>query len=387
MKILALESSACAASVAIAEDGKLLGEAFLNTGLTHSQTLLPLVHGLLKNANLALDEIDAFAVTNGPGSFTGVRIGVAAIKGLAFPHDKPCIPLSTLEVIAFGQTGGDCTVCAAMDARCAQVYTALFSCRAGALSRLTEDAAMKITELPPLLTGKNLPVVFAGDGAKLCMDAIGEQIPGSRIAPAYHYYQQAACAALLAEEKLLHGEGIPSDALAPFYLRLPQAERELRKNKIMNDWEDFYMIALGADHGGYQLKETIKKHLEERGIPYQDFGTNSTESVDYAPIAAEAARAVTSGACEKGILCCGTGIGISIAANKVKGIRAACCSNYFGAKYTRLHNDANMLCLGERVIGPGLALELVDVFLDTPFEGGRHQRRIDQITAIEQEEL
>lgn len=160
MKILALESSACAASVAIAEDGKLLGEAFLNTGLTHSQTLLPLVHGLLKNANLALDEIDAFAVTNGPGSFTGVRIGVAAIKGLAFPHDKPCIPLSTLEVIAFGQTGGDCTVCAAMDARCAQVYTALFSCRAGALSRLTEDAAMKITELPPLLTGKNLPVVL-----------------------------------------------------------------------------------------------------------------------------------------------------------------------------------------------------------------------------------
>ena len=147
------------------------------------------------------------------------------------------------------------------------------------------------------------------------------------------------------------------------------------------------MIALGADHGGYQLKETIKKHLEERGIPYQDFGTNSTESVDYAPIAAEAARAVTSGACEKGIVCCGTGIGISIAANKVKGIRAACCSNYFGAKYTRLHNDANMLCLGERVIGPGLALELVDVFLDTPFEGGRHQRRIDQITAIEQEEL
>ena len=147
------------------------------------------------------------------------------------------------------------------------------------------------------------------------------------------------------------------------------------------------MIALGADHGGYQLKETIKKHLEKRGIAYRDFGTNSTESVDYAPIAAEAARAVASGACEQGILCCGTGIGISIAANKVTGIRAACCSNYFGAKYTRLHNDANMLCLGERVIGPGLALELVDVFLDTPFEGGRHQRRIDQITAIEQEEL
>lgn len=147
------------------------------------------------------------------------------------------------------------------------------------------------------------------------------------------------------------------------------------------------MIALGADHGGYQLKEIIKKHLEARGIAYHDFGTDSTDSVDYAPIAAKAARAVADGACELGILCCGTGIGISIAANKVRGIRAACCSNYFGAKYTRLHNDANMLCLGERVIGPGLALELVDVFLDTPFEGGRHQRRVDQIAAIENGEL
>lgn len=160
MKILALESSACAASAAITEDGKLLGEAFLNTGLTHSQTLLPLVQGLFKNANLALEEIDAFAVTNGPGSFTGVRIGVAALKGLAFPYEKPCIPLSTLEVIAFGQTGGDCTVCAAMDARCMQVYTALFSCHAGTLERLTEDSAMKIAELPPLLAGKDLPIVL-----------------------------------------------------------------------------------------------------------------------------------------------------------------------------------------------------------------------------------
>ena len=147
MKILALESSACAASVAIAEDGKLLGEAFLNTGLTHSQTLLPLVHGLLKNANLALDEIAALLYQR-PFLYRRANRR-SGDKRFGFPHDKPCIPLSTLEVIAFGQTGGDCTVCAAMDARCAQVYTALFSCRAGALSRLTEDAAMKITELPP----------------------------------------------------------------------------------------------------------------------------------------------------------------------------------------------------------------------------------------------
>lgn len=143
------------------------------------------------------------------------------------------------------------------------------------------------------------------------------------------------------------------------------------------------MIALGADHGGFELKEAIKKHLDERKIEYIDCGTYSEESVDYAPIALKTCKKVISGECEKAILCCGTGIGISMAANKVKGIRAACCSNYFGAKYTRLHNDANALCLGGRVIGVGLALELVDVFLDTEFEGGRHQHRIDQIAEIE----
>lgn len=143
------------------------------------------------------------------------------------------------------------------------------------------------------------------------------------------------------------------------------------------------MIALGADHGGYELKEAIKKHLDEKGIEYKDFGTHSPESVDYAKIAQTTCLAVTGGECERAILCCGTGIGISMAANKVKGIRAACCSDYFSAKYTRLHNDANALCMGGRVVGVGLALELVDVFLETQFEGGRHQRRIDQITQIE----
>lgn len=143
------------------------------------------------------------------------------------------------------------------------------------------------------------------------------------------------------------------------------------------------MIALGADHGGYELKEAIKKHLEEKGVDYIDCGTNSVESVDYAPIAKKTCAKVVSGECEKAILCCGTGIGISMAANKVKGIRAACCSDYFSAKFTRLHNDANALCMGGRVVGVGLAIELVDVFLNTEFEGGRHQRRIDQIAEIE----
>ncbi len=143
------------------------------------------------------------------------------------------------------------------------------------------------------------------------------------------------------------------------------------------------MIALGADHGGFALKEEIKKHLDDIGVAYKDFGTYTPGSIDYAKIAYKTCQAVVSGACEKAILCCGTGIGISMAANKVKGIRAACCSDYFSAKFTRLHNDANALCMGGRVLGAGLAIEMVDVFLNTEFEGGRHQRRVDQIMAIE----
>lgn len=143
------------------------------------------------------------------------------------------------------------------------------------------------------------------------------------------------------------------------------------------------MIALSSDHAGFPLKEEIKKYFEEKGIEFVDCGAYDTSSVDYPAQAKKACDLVVSGKCEKAVLCCGTGIGISMAANKVKGIRAACCSDYFSAKYTRLHNDANALCLGARVIGPGAALELVEVFLNTPFEGGRHQRRVDQIMELE----
>ena len=135
------------------------------------------------------------------------------------------------------------------------------------------------------------------------------------------------------------------------------------------------MLALAADHGGFALKEEVKAWLDEQQIPYKDFGTHDGVSCDYADMAAPA--------CDKALLFCGTGIGISMAANKIKGIRAACCSDYFSAKYTRLHNDANVLCMGGRVIGPGAAIELIDVFLHTEFEGGRHQRRIDKIAALE----
>lgn len=143
------------------------------------------------------------------------------------------------------------------------------------------------------------------------------------------------------------------------------------------------MIALGSDHGGFALKQEVIKHLESNGIEYHDYGSFSDESVDYPDMAAAPCAAVISGTAELALLFCGTGIGISIAANKYCGIRAAACSDYFSAKYTRAHNDANVLCLGGRVVGPGLACELVDAFLATEFEGGRHQRRIDKMTAIE----
>lgn len=144
------------------------------------------------------------------------------------------------------------------------------------------------------------------------------------------------------------------------------------------------ILAIGSDHGGYELKEEIKKHLDARGVAYKDFGCHSTASVDYPTVAAEVAQAISDGKYALGLLFCGTGIGISIAANKVKGIRAACCSDYFSAKYTRQHNDANILCMGGRVVGAGLAAELVDVFLDTEFEGGeRHTRRVNLISELE----
>lgn len=143
-------------------------------------------------------------------------------------------------------------------------------------------------------------------------------------------------------------------------------------------------LAIGCDHGGFELKEAVRAYLEERQIPYEDFGAYSTDSVDYAPIAAKAARYVASGQADCGVLICSTGIGISIAANKVKGIRAALCTNEFCAEMTRRHNNANILCMGGKVVDSTTARKLVDIFLNTPFEGGRHQRRIDQIAQIEE---
>lgn len=143
------------------------------------------------------------------------------------------------------------------------------------------------------------------------------------------------------------------------------------------------ILALACDHGGFALKEEIKKHLDSVGIKYLDLGTDSEKSVNYPDFAAKLCREIQNGNCYRGILCCGTGIGMSIAANKFDGIRAACASDCFSVRYTRLHNDANVLCLGGRVLGVGLALELVDIFLSTEFEGGRHTERLNMIKDIE----
>ena len=145
------------------------------------------------------------------------------------------------------------------------------------------------------------------------------------------------------------------------------------------------MIALACDHGALELKEAVKRHLEEKKIPYRDFGTNTTDSCDYPDFGAAAARAVASGECDRGIVMCTTGIGISIAANKIHGIRCALLSDLMSARLCRQHNDTNMMAMGAGVIGQKLALEIVDIWLDTEFEGGRHQRRIDKMMALEKE--
>ena len=144
-------------------------------------------------------------------------------------------------------------------------------------------------------------------------------------------------------------------------------------------------IAVGCDHGGLEHKNAIAEHLKERGFEVTDYGIYEQVSVDYPDIAKKLCAGITSGENELGILVCGTGIGMSIAANKVNGIRAAACSEHFSAKFTRLHNNSNVLCLGGRVIGVGTAIELVDLFVDTEFEGGRHQTRVDKIMEIERE--
>ncbi len=234
MLTLALESSAGPASAAVLEDGRLLGEVYANSRQTHSQTLLLMTEGLLRSLGLACGDFDLMAVSNGPGSFTGVRIGVACVKGLAFPHNTPCCGVSTLEAIAArGRAFADKILCAAMDARRNQVYNALFAVQDGKLERLTEDRAISIEALAEACAPYGERLLLFGDGAALCYETFKSF--GARLAPEELRYQRAASVALCAEPRAREGKTVASEALLPAYLRLPQAERELKRKKGEED--------------------------------------------------------------------------------------------------------------------------------------------------------
>ena len=222
MKILSVDSSAVCATAAIAEEGKIISTFSVNSGLTHSRTLLPMIDSVLKIAAVDLKEIDYFACSVGPGSFTGLRIGTAEIQGLADGTGKKCIPVSTLEGLAFNLKGNDCVACAVMDARCNQVYCAVFDIEGDKITRLTEDAALSINELEKELGQYEKKVIFVGDGAKLCHERTGHSI-----APEILRFQNAGSVALAALNGFSEDKAVLPKDLQPVYLRLPQAEREL----------------------------------------------------------------------------------------------------------------------------------------------------------------
>ncbi len=234
MKILAIDTSAKAASVAVCEDGGLLCEMLVNNRITHSETLLPMVQSMLQCSRLALEEIDALAVSTGPGSFTGLRIGIAAIKGLSYALDKPCIPVSTLEALAHNLLDAEGVICPVMDARCNQVYNALFTCQNGMLSRLCPDRALMIEELQTELETLGSPVFLVGDGAQMCYNKLYQQSDKIRLASPVTVMQRASSVGCIAAGLLARGQTVSSAALAADYLRLPQAERELRKKQSAN---------------------------------------------------------------------------------------------------------------------------------------------------------
>lgn len=229
MIILAVDSSAVAASAALVKDGKILGEFYCNNGLTHSQTLMPMISGLLEGARIPLKEADLLAVSAGPGSFTGIRIGVASVKGLAMPENKPCIGVSTLEAIAQNLSHLNGTACAVMDARCKQVYNAMFALNGKFPERLTPDRAVSIAELAEECKKYPKPLFLVGDGAKLCYNSTGFQAVGALLPPEILIFQRASGVARAAEAAFLHGDAVSPAGLMPVYLRPAQAERSLKR--------------------------------------------------------------------------------------------------------------------------------------------------------------
>ena len=223
MLICSVDSSATPASVCLFEDDKIVAEYYLNTGFTHSQTLMAMLESVLKISGKRADDIDLYAVNSGPGSFTGVRIGVSAVKGMAYAQDKPCVEGSTLESMAYNCLGSHTIVCACMDARRKQVYHGLFRVDGDRIERLCEDKAIAIEELLiGLPNGEE--IILVGDGAELVSQSAED--PAVKLAPPNLRYQRASSVALAAVETYNRGEAVSPAALMPRYLRLSQAERE-----------------------------------------------------------------------------------------------------------------------------------------------------------------
>lgn len=237
MKILSIECSATPASAAVLEDGKVLVSSFVNIKLTHSQTLLPMIENALKSAMLKFEDIEGIAVSCGPGSFTGIRIGIAAAKGLAAPKNLPCAPISTLYSMAYNFADTDCLLCAVMDARCNQVYNAIFDIEDGKITRICEDRAILCDELAEELKkvsqNSNKCVIIVGDGTEVFYPFVND-IKGVKKSGANSRYQNAVSVGLAAAEIFKDGKAVSPEDLLPTYLRLPQAERELKKKNEVN---------------------------------------------------------------------------------------------------------------------------------------------------------
>ena len=238
MNILAMESSATAASVAYVKDRKILAQGYINAGLTHSTTLMPMTQALPQNANLNLCDVDYFAASVGPGSFTGLRIGISAIKGLSLAENKPCVPVSTLEAMAYNYAYTDTIVCCVIDARCKRFFNAVFKCSAdGTVERLCDDRAISYEELEAELNEKysENSIVLVGDGAELAQNLMCNTTADLRIAPSHLRYQQATGVAMAAQKYVECGKTVSSQQLLPSYLSLPQAQRELQKKLKKED--------------------------------------------------------------------------------------------------------------------------------------------------------
>lgn len=231
MKILALDSTAVVGTVALCEDEKLVAHYTLNTGNTHSQTLLPMIESVLRSAEWEIDDIDLFAVSQGPGSFTGVRIGIATVKGLAFGKNIPCAGVSTLDALAYNLRCFNGIICPVMNARRAQVYNALFSCRDGVLTRLCPDRAISIAELDEELAGMDEPVYLVGDGYDVTAEGLSKT--AIRPVPEEMRVQSGYSVAMCGLAAYKNGDATDDITLAPVYLRPSQAERE-RAERLAN---------------------------------------------------------------------------------------------------------------------------------------------------------